>query len=404
MITFLLAFLLSAEATPKSFFEDIENFKTQNLNLKTEKQNQVASSDLLLSRKLFWTPKLGLSVSQNQNKLNNAIVTDGNEIQADLTWNLYRGGADWNSLQDAKAQNKAQDLQVLNESLRVEIKASDLIFKSLFLAGSLRVEEQLLKLKEESLKIVIDRYHQGKIPRQEVTKSEVDLVQQKNKLRLAKLDVIENKSQIASLFIHEIKTQSWPFAEKTVARIQSAPSKIPLIEQKYWLSQSREQIWKAAKGSYWPSLDLSLQYKEFPLKERSNQQLLGFVTLTLPIWDQYETAAKVSSSYASYINALNDYKETEQTLNQKNLFLKEKIETSQLNLIDAKKNLEISRKLYQDILKSFRLGRISTNDLFIEQNRLLDSENTFARSELNFHQSLIEVCALSGLNASECLR
>ena len=56
------------------------------------------------------------------------------------------------------------------------------------------------------------------------------------------------------------------------------------------------------------------------------------------------------------------------------------------------------------MLNSFRLGRISTNDLFLEQNRLLESENDLALSQLNYHQCLVETCALSGIKTINCLR
>lgn len=402
MLILLLSLMAQASAEISPFFYDLENFKTRSLNLQTEEQSLVASNDLLFSRRLFWTPKLSLSLEKNKSRLNNIEVSSSDSINADLTLNIFKGGADWNSMKEAKAQNNAQELQLLNEGLRVEVKASDLIFKALFITESQRIEEQLLKLKEESFKIVKDRYGQGKIPLQEVNKSEVDLVQQKNKLRSAILELSENKSQISSLFITSIQTKSWPFNEKTMPKLPEA-AKLPVAQQKYWISQSREQTWRATKGLHWPSLDFHLQYQEFPIVKRDNQRIIGLVTLTLPIWNRYETSSQVSTAYAQYIGALNDYKETEQTLSQRLYFLKEKIEMARLNLYESKRNLQLSKKLYDEILRSFRLGRITTNDLIIEQNRLLESENNLALSQLAFHQGIIEACTLSGIKSSECL-
>lgn len=403
LLSVSMKLIATAQASPVTFFDDLDNFKNKNLNLQAEKQNLDASSDFLLSKKLFWTPKLDISANQTETTINNVKVSNVKSLNGDLTLNLFHGGSDWNSFKDAEAQKKAQELQVLNEDLRVEIKASDLIFKALYLTESQRIQEQIFKLKEESYKIVTDRYNQGKLPLQEVTKSEVDLIQQKNKLRSARLDLIENKSEITSLFITEVKTNEWPFTELTTSQI-STNAKIPLIEQKYWTSKSREEIWRASKGAHFPSLDLEIQHQESPIKERTDKQWVGMITLSFPIWNRYETSAQVSSSYAQYIAALHDYQDTEQTLNQKNLYLKEKIDTARMNLTESKKNLEISRKLYQDMLNSFRLGRISTNDLFLEQNRLLESENDLALSQLNYHQTLVETCALMGVKSANCLK
>lgn len=399
----LLHFLMNfAHASPVLFFEDIENFKIKNLNIQTEQQNLKSSEDSLLAKRLFWTPNLNLSMQDSRTKLNSNTISKSNNIGTSLSWNLFRGGTDWSLMNEAKAKKEAQELQVLNEILKGEISASDLIFKSLYLIEIERIQKQFLKRKEESLKIVTDRYNQGKLPMQEVTKSEIDLTQQKNKVRSASLDLFENKSQINSLFVDSIKTSDWPFDEKVITHLPT-DLKIPLIEQKYLLSLSQKKSWEANKGMHWPSLDMELQRIESPIKDRSDKQTVALITLSFPIWNRYDTSAKVSSAYAQYINSLNDYKNTTQALKQKNIFLKEKIEISRLNLIDSKNNLDISRKLYQEVLGIFRLGRISTNDLFLEQNRLLESENSLVLSQLIFHQSLMEVCALAGIKSQDCL-
>lgn len=402
MIILYLSLIANSFAGNSYFFDDVENFKNKSLTIQSEQQKLKSTHDFLLSKNLFWTPKLNISLQDNPTNLNSATITKSSSITLDLTWNLFRGGYDWNQMKDARAQKETQELQLLNEGLRVEISASDLIFKSLYLIEIERIQKEFLKLKEESLKIVTDRYHQGKLPLQEITKSEVDFIQQKNKLRSSRLDLMENKSQMASLFIDTINTSKWPFDEKTTPKIPSN-LKIPLVEQKYWLSKSREESWKASKALHWPSLDLDLQRIESPIKNRANKEWIGLISLSFPIWNQFETSAKISAAYAEYINSLNDYKNTQQTLSERNLFLKNKIEIARLNLTESKANLEKSRILYQDILSSFRLGRISTNDLFLEQNRLLDSENALAQNLLTFHQSLIETCALAGITARDCL-
>lgn len=401
MISLLFSFILQAQAQ-ETFLSDLENFRQHSLSIQTEKQNLKATSDLLLSRKLFWTPRLSVSAKQSQLQMDDADVVDENYLQADANLNLFKSGADWNSLKSAQARNRAQELALLNADLRVEINASDLIFRSLYLIESQKIQSELLRLKEDSLKIANDRYRQGKLPRQEVTKTEVDLIQQKNKVRLARLDLIENETQIKSAFVTEIKTKSWPFTDELEPRIKSR-NKLPLIEEKYWTQQFREQEWKSSESGHWPSLDLNVQYQQSPIEKKVNKQWLGLLTLTIPLWSQYETSATVSSNYAQYITALNDFKATEQSLNQRLGFLNEKMKTARANLSEAKTNLEKSKGLYRDILRSFRLGRISTNDLILEQNRLLDTQTALALSQLTFHQTLIETCALAGLRASQCL-
>ncbi|MBC7372193.1 MAG: TolC family protein [Bdellovibrionaceae bacterium] len=250
MILFIFLINIASAATPTPYFTDLENFQNQSLQLKSEQQNLEASKDQLTNRNLFWTPRLAVSANQLKSQLNQTVIDDRNFLSADLSWNLIRGGGDWNLRQAAKAQNRAQELQVANESLRVEVKASDLIFKNIYLLETKRIQDEFLKLKEESLKIVSDRFHQGKIPLQEVTKAEVDVIQQKSKARVAQLDVLENRSQIASAFVTDLQTKIWPFAEKTEANLGTS-QKFPVVEYQYWLAQSRKIKSLVPKYSKW---------------------------------------------------------------------------------------------------------------------------------------------------------
>ena len=404
MIMMILVFSMMAHAqnaTP--FFADLENFRKQSLSLQTEQQNLEAASASYLSSQFFWTPRLSLSANQTRTRLNAGATSDQNTLVADATLNLYRAGSDWNTLESRKSAKLAQQLQLENESLRVELRAADFIFKSIYLIQSKKIQDDLLKLKEDALRILNDRFHQGQLPLQEVRKSEVDLVQQRNRARQAALDSLENESEIHSAFVSEIQTKSWPFQENTTPKLQSAP-RVPSVEQKYWFSQAQEQSWKAAKGGHWPTIDLSVEYQQSPIKDRDSSQWVGILQLTLPIWSQYETSAKIASAYAQYVSSQNDFKETQEHTKYKYEFLKQKIEVARTNLIEAKANVEKAKELYQSILKSFRMARLSTNDLLIEQNRLLDSQTALLLSQLSFHQTLIETCALVGLPSSTCLR
>jgi hypothetical protein len=126
------------------FFADLENFRGKSLTLQTERQNLEAVSDALLSSQLFWTPKLSLSAVQTETHTKSVKTSEADYLQADASLNLYRAGSDWNTMQSRKAAKRAQELQVENEGFRVEIKASDLIFKSIYLLQSKKIQDELL--------------------------------------------------------------------------------------------------------------------------------------------------------------------------------------------------------------------------------------------------------------------
>lgn len=416
------------------FFSDLEVFKERNLTLQSKKNSLLASSEGLLSKKLFWTPTISSHI-QNSKAFSHRSGSSSDALSSssesetllgiEINWNLFQSGKGYQEFKAMKYKAKAEELDLVNEELEQELNAANLIFKYIFLTEMVRVSSEMVKLKQGSLKIAKDRYGQGKLPHHELIKAQVDLNQQENHLRSAQLELFENQSEQQSLFIHSIQTKFWPFTTQTqllsfdnksnlnsekklstgevlAGDDNSFPSS-PLSEMQHWLTQSYEASWASAKSLHFPTLDFNLQYNS-ALNHNHSYQWLGQITLTFPLWSQNQASAQISQSYAQYLNALNTQKATDQKLNQKKTYLYEKIKVARTNLGEAQNNLKLTKQLYQAIEKAFSLGRISFNDLFIEQNRLIESENTLALNQLEFHQSLIEYCALIGIPSSHCLQ
>lgn len=406
-IAVLIVSSFAKASLPSEFISDLENFQSQSWALKKEKAKLESAQDSLISRNLFWTPSLEFSAGKTSTKLNQS-ETAVDYVGASASLNIFRGGVDSALRKQAEDSLRAQEFSLKTQELSTDLSAADLIFKSVYLKEILRVQEELFKMKEESLKIVRERFNQGKTPLQEVQKTEVDLSQQKSKLRLAALAVQENDVSIKMLFVDKIKTSSWPFTEKDRFKLTSEKEteikKIPLVQYSYAKLQAAESALKATRRSYWPTLDLSLAYKEYPIDSRDQKQLVSSLVFTLPLWSKYETAASVSAATSNYISALSDFKDEENAAQLKRQFYEKKIEIALENLIEAKTNLEKSKNLYKDLLRSYLLGRISTNDLLIEQNRVLESESNLTSSQLAYHQTVVSACTLLGFRVFYCLQ
>ena len=393
-------------ALPAEYLKDLENFQQSNIQMAVQKGKLDAASDNHLSKKLFWTPTLSLSAAKTRDEVKNSPAVEQDYWLATANLNLFKGGADWASLTQADAAEKAQALAVKNEELKTDVNASDLIFKSIYIRESLRIQNEIFKLKEEALKILRERYSAGRIPLQEVVKSEVDLSQQQNRLRLAKLSVSENDASVKAAFVDSVQSQSWPFSDQKSWSFQNeaATEKLPSVEQKYWNLKSSEYSWRGTSRTYWPTIDVSAQYEETPIKDATTKELISTLTLTIPLWSRYETASQVSSAYSGYLAAEADFKAAEKAAKLRREFLAEKVESVRVNVVESKKNLEKSKQLYNDMLRAFRLGKLSVNDLFIEQERLLASESSQLDAQLSFHQTLVESCVLEGLRVEACVK
>jgi outer membrane protein TolC len=407
VIFFLLVTLSNlGRAVQSDYFVDLEGFQKNNAFMSSRAARLKAGEDLHLSKKLFWTPTAGLSAGKSRLEINGKPGPTTDYWQANASINLFRGGSDWARLNQAEYSEQSLKFSIQNEELRIETLASDLIFKSIYFKEQLRLQQEIQALKLEALKVIKDRYRRGLVPSSEVLKYDVEVVQQKIKVRQAELDLKQNDISVKSNFVDSIKSQTWPFkvAQKLALDLNDKQLALPKIEKKYWDLKSSEANWQATQRGHWPSLDLSVQYQELDVNGPRQKELSTALVLSFPLWSKYETASAASSAFAEYLAADADYRFVVQSGNLEKDFLSSKVEIARMNLMDSIENLEKSKTLYTEILRAFKLGRVSSNDLIAEQGRLLSSENNLIDAQLSFHQTIVDSCVLYGLLIKKCIQ
>ena len=149
-------------------------------------------------------------------------------------------------------------------------------------------------------------------------------------------------------------------------------------------------------------MDLSASVDQYPIVSGLNQQWSLGLVLSLPLWSRYETVARVAAASADRMQAAQQADEALRIETAQREVLQQRIDLSQQNLVAAQGNLEKSGGLYKDMLKSFRFGRMSMNELLIEQNRLIESEMNLNQSQSDYHKILMESCAIAGFSVKNC--
>jgi len=410
-VIFLLALLNVQAAQGAShsdlFLADLELFRQRSLALRTENEKFTSEGVTALSRILQATPSITAGIGKGESHTRsdasgrNQSYFDYWRLSAD--WNLFRGFSDYHAWLAAKNSQIAQEYQVRSQELQVELDGARVIFNRLFLLNVQGAQDELLKLKQETIRIGRDRYKQGKIPLQDVTKMEVDLSQQMNIVRQSEIDLAQNEVAFKVFFVDELQTRDWPLKETqnlALSEGEGAFSAKRLRQQ----ALSLEHSWKANRNRHLPSLDFAVSYREQPLKSPNATVWSGTLELSIPLWSRFELSAASARGYASYIEAEGNAVNAEREESLRREFIKKKIMLSQANMKEARLNQEKSDLLYRDMLRSFQLGRLSTNDLFQEQDRKIRNLITYSKSRLSFHESLMEACALWGLSAKNCLR
>ncbi len=407
---YLLFFSVAAKSAPsQDFLSDLELFKARSLVLRSEKAQLEADSTATLSRFLQFTPRLSAGIGKGKDKLDSPVPFTSYDSnywywRATADWNLFRGGGDFFSWRSAKSSEMAQHFQVESQALKIELEGARVLFRRLNLLDVQGAQAELLKLKSDAMRIGLDRFHQGKIPLQEVTKMEVDLSQQQNVVRQSEIDLAENEAAYRAFFVDELKTKAWPFANGITLEIMKKGE--GSLEQRRLENRARafSDTWTASRLRHLPSLDLNLNYKDSPLKGPSAQTWSGTLELSLPFWSRYEIASENAQALAAATRAENEAAANLREEELRREFIRKKISLSHLNMEDARVNLERSGRLYSDMLRSFGMGRLSTNDLFLEQDRKIRALLFYTQSQFTYHESLMEACALWGYSAQACLR
>jgi outer membrane protein TolC len=403
---------LAAPSSLSSFLMDLERIRSKSFAIQAEQERRDSVSANAFAKSMFWTPSLSVGVGRS--KLNSPTQPsssyDYDYWRSDATWNLFRGGGDLDQKRAADLQERAAELKLKDETLKLELKASSVVFHQLYLKEVIHTTQNLVKLREESHRIVSEKFQQGRVPLQEVTKSEVDRSQQRTRLRSLESERLQNQAQWKALLNEGLTTGAWPLTSHQKLSLEIILERgelTPAVKSLESLSLASERLWRSARSGHWPSLDLTASYQESPLKERGaqafSQQVTAGLQLTLPLWSQYETSNRVAQAYAEHVAARSRFQETQREEEAQREVLSARVELARQNLIDAQANLSKSEKLYQDMLKSFRFGRMSMNELLIEQNRLIESQMSLSQSQWDFHKVLMEACAAAGLSARACL-
>lgn len=406
----ILAILFAAtpaQAAKQPFLQDLELFKQKSLLLKADRAQLDADGSSRFSRLMQFTPSLSAGIGKTEIRASSDLTGKSKSIydywSLSANWNLFRGFSDLQAWKAAQGTEKAQAYQVQSRELQTELDGAKVIFNRLYLRDAKRAQDELLKLKQETMRIGRDRYRQGKIPLQDVTKLEVDLAQQANLARSAEVELDQNEAAWKAFFVDELRTSDWPLTEAQSLALSEGEGSFAARRLRA-KAGGLEYSYRSSKLQHLPALDFSLSYKELPLRSPNTGTWTGALELSFPIWSRYETASASSQAFASFVaaDAAAATAEREEALRRD--FLKKKIKLSFESIKEARLIQEKAERLYRDMLRSFQLGRLSTNDLFLEQDRRIRSVLSYSQAKLAFHESLMEACALWGLSADKCLR
>ncbi len=368
----------------------------RSLRIETQRRQIDASEARRLAQWGSLAPSLSFEVNQKQagespsvGPLNGAALT--------TTVNLFRSGADLAGIQAARENLRANREKLLNERQLVEEDALSALVTFIGRVRARQINEKIVQLRAESLRIAKERYDRGLLAMQEVDKVAIDLDNSRAKLIDAQAREAEGRALLKSALGHDAIAIEWPWKDSLVKSQDLDKGLFDLERRPDWrqLKASVEEQKgrrRQALGQLLPSLSFSASLGNSDLANSGRRDWGTLLTLSVPIFEGLRDYSNfqvqgLELQVAEYrLEALRRLAPAEVES------LKENHRAARESALAREKTAKVSERLFSDNQQRFRLGRATVNELAFDQDRLLQSQLLEIEGWLNLHLTYARLC------------
>ncbi len=408
LIFVFLAIIYSPVADANDFLAHIEQALQSDPEF-ANKQSEVREADAALTAATAqFLPDLTVSATQSQ--LGDHFFKQPTKYQNYLVnsqWNIFKFGADWSHRNSVRANLASKTAALEEYRIQFESEFSEKLFTYLSVSKLLQIKNEQLISQKRLLEIAQQRYQRGYLARQEVDKMSIDLdfidneiIDLKNRLSLL-------NSEVRKRLPHLSESLDWPwigrFEKFAIApmNLEEHPSYLVRFES----FQASDEDYSRASRQFWGSLDLNLQWmRTNQINDEFSNQSATYLTLTIPLFNRMKDWSSRRYAFEKMTQSENRLRQSKEDLLASFQKSSEIFENHRQNFHKRATTLKTSRSLLSDNRARFQQGRISANELSIDQNRVYQAEQVAVNSLLQVHVALKNLCIASGKNLKECLK
>ena len=412
----LLAFLVLSstvnaqdhDVTSISLQEAVDIAVENNLTLKRSQLNQLNNEAALIEARGQRLPSLSASASgrfnwgRSINPVTNLFEARriGNiNVSANANVPIFAGNQINNSIQQAKVNVEVGRYNVQATQNDITLNVINLFVNVVFAKEQVNVAESQLEMSSNQLARTSSLVAAGSLPMSEKldmeaqrATSELELINARNNLRLAKLNLSQQLlipfSEEFDVSVPDLEVEDYPLENVNANEIYTvAAGTMPEIKAAELSIESAEYGVKIAKGAFFPTLGLGgnlfsnyVDQAAFGSPESFNTQIsnnlsqaLG-LNLSVPIFSNFRN--KASLQRARVQRSLSEV----QSLEVKNQ-LRQDIETSYTNAYAARQSYQASLTRVASLEEAFRMaqqrfdvGALNSVDFQVAQNNLFGAQ------------------------------
>lgn len=401
-----------------SFYESVNSMVQQSSKLLAAEETlkaQIAAAQPALRVHL---PQTSLSATYglsgdiaHQSKTNSESA-----LSANISAPIFRFGADSATRSQAAIAIEIAESQFLQTKLTLEKEMASLVFDAIKAKKQFEIESRIAQARLETLAKAEAIFKRGLLPQEELEKMRLDVGMAKFALADSNARMMETQNKLRIATMGVIPSMSWPWNTSSFAKLaqnsanDNSNLNSALRESRLQIQNSELELRKT-KASAFPSISLSSSLsKSFSWQSESSnsnsnipaQWNMG-ISATFPILEAMNSASNIESAARSLQAARFKMEDLQKNLESESFALRSTLR----NLVDFVREREVFlRQGEKNLAKArerFLLGKISSNDLSIDETRLWQMEQTMLSEVAQLHQTALQFCYSVLIPLRECV-
>ena len=392
--------------SPLSFSLALERFLKRDTEEKRDaKQLEMAKSSYKAA-KLDFLPKLSLGASRSKDSIRKNKL---DIISGRLSLNAWNSGRDYYRYKAIKKQKEEEaefykEKRLVNEALAVK-----LLLENIHQKIKLEALKKLFSQKSQGLLAAKERYKKGLTPSIDVLKAEIDFENLRSRLQDEKNHWTKTQADLTIGLGHTNILYKWPWKsffegpkKEQILGLKINLKTIPKYKKLHHQKEKHHFQKKASLAQYLPSVNIDIRRQLTKSQNYRQYESVGLLELKIPLFSG-------GSTYEAHKNAQYRIEQTKQKIvalerqqKAQASFYKNQYQNALTQLKIRTKTRDLSAKVYETNFKRYRAGRISLDELILDQERLLMTVNLEAQGQKKAHIAFLELCHFYGKKVLEC--
>jgi outer membrane protein TolC len=394
------------------FFSTVKSFlkidpQYQEIRLQEEYQNTL----LTQARAELFLPSISLTSSINKDKsISGDNVSDYQNSNLRLRYTLFNFGADYSNLKSSQMNLKSYKNNLINTYIEREKVIIESLLNYISWQKKIEIQKEIYDLKNKLLILSQKKYSKGILSSVDLLKVEIDKVNAESELLLVRQKALSYEDVLRE-YVGDVELvyKEFPLmkliSKSRVSKLLASKfnvEKSPKLKELKFISEAYD--FQAIKEKQLNYGSFSFEYSRSLYQSDNTDDLYGHSTsliYTLPLFERFSRQSSIQKITAKAMSAKYYYKSEQRFLESSLRSSKEKLKISFKNFETRAKILKSSKQLFASSSSQFKRGKLSVNELLIEQNRLLTTKLLTNSAVYDLHIRYVELVHKYGKLVSE---